>query len=374
MKVPFVDLTAQYTAIKSEIDEAIASVLEGGQFIKGSAVNQFEKSFTHKLGTKQCVAVGNGTDALFIALKSLGLKEGDEVLTPALSWISTAETITLTGAKPIFVDVDADCFTIDFREAQKKITKRTKAIIAVHLYGQMVAVKALEDFCISNNLLLIEDCAQAHFSKDGNRMAGTLGDAAAFSFYPTKNLGAYGDAGCVVTNNDETANYARRFSNHGGLSKHEHILQGINSRMDEMQAAILLVKLNYIDRWNDQRNHKAKHYRKHLSALSEIQLPKEQAGMYHTYHQFVIKGQNRDELKSYLFSKNIFTEINYPKALPFEPAYQHLNHVATDFPIAHQHEQNILSLPIYPELSEEAIEYVCASIYNFYQQKALSTT
>jgi dTDP-4-amino-4,6-dideoxygalactose transaminase len=367
MKVPFVDLTAQYRAIKNEIDKAIASVLEGGQFIKGKAVNQFEKSFADKLGTKHCVAVGNGTDALFVALKAIGITAGDEVLTPALSWISTAETITLAGAKPIFVDVDPGYFTIDLREAQKKITEKTKAIIAVHLYGQMVPVKALKDFCKSNNLLLIEDCAQAHFSKDKDVIAGTLGDAAAFSFYPTKNIGAYGDAGCVVTNKDDVATYARRFSNHGGLTKHEHVLEGINSRMDEMQAAILAVKLKYIDSWNDQRNQKATYYRKHLSTLSAIQLPKEQPEMYHTYHQFVIKAQNRDELKSYLFSKDIFTEINYPTALPFEPAYGYLNYAATDFPVAYELQQSILSLPIYPELSEEAIEYVCTTIHDFYK-------
>jgi len=367
MKVPFVDLTAQYHALKNEIDEAILSVLDGGQFIKGKFVTQFENSFADKLSVKHCVSLGNGTDALFVALKSLGIKPGDEVLTPAISWISTAETVTLAGAQPVFVDVDSDYFIINLQGAKKKITHKTKALMAVHLYGQPMQLKALRDFCVSHNLLLIEDCAQAHFSKHDDFMAGTVGDIAAFSFYPSKNLGAYGDAGCVVTNNDEIASYARRFSNHGGLSKHEHLFEGINSRMDEMQAAILSVKLNHVDKWNKERNHKAALYRKYLGAVSEIQLPKQLVGVYHTYHQFVVKSERRDELKAFLLSKGIETEIHYPRALPFEPAYEYLHQTTSDFPVAYELQQSILSLPVYAELPDGAVEYVCSVIINFYQ-------
>lgn len=366
MQVPFVNLTAQYEVIKEEIDEAIFSVLQSGHYVKHKFVSKFEESFARKLGVKHCISVGSGTDALLVSLKSLGVSAGDEVLTPALSWISTAEVISLLGAKPVFVDVDPDYFTINLRDAEKRITPKTKAIIAVHLYGQVVKLNVLNNFCLANNLRLVEDCAQAHFSADENTMTGTVGNVNAFSFYPTKNLGAYGDAGCVITNNDAVAIIARRFSNHGGLSKNEHLLEGINSRMDELQASILLKKLNHIDHWNIQRNQKADLYRKYLNSVGVI-LPQQLVNTFHTYHQFVIKVQRRDDLRTYLSSKGIETEIHYPTALPFEPAYQFLNHSVEDFPIAYQLQQQILSLPIYPELSREAIEYVCASINEFYQ-------
>jgi dTDP-4-amino-4,6-dideoxygalactose transaminase len=367
MKVPFIDLSAQYKILKNEIDEAIFSVIDRGQFIKGKFVNEFENSFAEKLGVKHCISVGNGTDALYIALKSLGIKSGDEVLLPAMSWISAAEAIALAGACPVFVDMESDYFTINFKEAKEKITKKTKALIAVHLYGQATQLSILKEFCAYNNLMLIEDCAQAHFSKHENLTAGTVGNVATFSFYPTKNLGAYGDAGCVVTDDEEVATYARRFSNHGGLNKHEHLFEGINSRMDELQAAVLLVKLKYINEWNEQRNHKATLYRKYLHAVSSVQLPKQIAGGYHTYHQFVIKSEKRDALKNFLLSKSIATEIHYPHALPFEPAYRHLNHTANDFPIAFQLQSQLLSLPIYAELPDESVEYVCSTIVDFYQ-------
>lgn len=366
MKVPFVNLKAQYEAIQAEVDKAVQIVFSSGQYIKGACVSEFEKTFAAKLGSAHCIGVGNGTDALFIALKALNIQPGDEVLTPALSWISTSETISLTGATPVFVDVEPDYFGIDLAHAQRLITSKTKAIIAVHLYGQALALDKLKDFCVANNLLLIEDCAQAHFSSYQSLMAGTVGDVAAFSFYPTKNLGAYGDAGCVVTNSAEIAVKARRFSNHGGLHKNEHLMEGINSRMDELQAAILLVKLKHIDNWNEQRIRHAKTYRKKLVTVSYIILPGLRLNAHHTYHQFVIRAQDRNELKSFLLEKGIETEIHYPAALPFEPAYVYRKHSPLDFPIASELVTEILSLPIYPELSEEQIEYVCSAIQSFY--------
>lgn len=366
MKVPFVNLKAQYKSIQPEIDEVVNQVLSGGLFIKGNHVADFERAFTDKLGVKHCLGVGNGTDALFIALKSLNIQPGDEVLTPALSWISTAETISLAGAKPVFVDVEPDYFGIDLAHAQRLLTPKTKAIIAVHLYGQALDLIALRNFCVTNNLLMIEDCAQAHFSSYQSVMAGTLGDVAAFSFYPTKNLGAYGDAGCVVTNNEAVTTKARRYSNHGGLHKNEHLMEGINSRLDELQAAILSVKLKHIDSWNDQRIRHAATYRKKLSSVSSVLLPGLRPQTRHTYHQFVIRVQDRNELKKFLFEKGIETEIHYPAALPFEPAYVYLKHSPADFPIATQLVTDMLSLPIYPEISEEHIEYVCDAIHSFY--------
>lgn len=369
MKVPFVNLKAQYEAIQAEVGKAVQSVFSSGQFIKGTCVTEFEKSFADKLGVVHCIGVGNGTDALFIALKSLNIQPGDEVLTPALSWISTAEIISSAGATPVFVDVEPDYFGIDLIQAQRLLTPKTKAIIAVHLYGQALALDKLKNFCVVNNLLLIEDCAQAHFSAHQSVLAGTVGDVAAFSFYPTKNLGAYGDAGCVVTHNDETAIKVRRFSNHGGLHKNEHLMEGINSRMDELQAAILSVKLKYIDVWNKQRIRHAEMYRKKLSSISSVKLPVLRIQAHHTYHQFVVRVQDRNELKSFLLERGIETEIHYPAALPFEPAYVSFKYAAFDFPIASELVNEILSLPIYPELSEEQIEYVCSAIQSFYSTR-----
>lgn len=369
MKVSFVNLKAQYEAIQVEVGKAVQSVFSSGQFIKGTCVTEFEKSFAAKLGVVHCIGVGNGTDALFIALKSLNIQPGDEVLTPALSWISTAETISSAGATPVFVDVEPDYFGIDLAHAQQLITPKTKAIIAVHLYGQALALDKLKNFCVVNNLLLIEDCAQAHFSAHQSVLAGTVGDAAAFSFYPTKNLGAYGDAGCVVTKDAEIAIKARRFSNHGGLHKNEHLVEGINSRMDELQAAILLVKLARIDNWNEQRIRHAETYRKKLSLIASVKIPSLRPQAYHTYHQFVIRAEDRNELKSFLFEKGIATEIHYPTALPFEPAYAYLKHSTANFPIASELVTETLSLPIYPELSQEQIEYVCSAIQSFYSTR-----
>lgn len=366
MRVPFVNLKAQYRSIQPEIDDAVHQVLLSGLFIKGNHVAAFEKAFAAKLGLTYCLGVGNGTDALFIALKSLNIQPGDEVLTPALSWISTAETISLAGAKPVFVDVEPDYFGIDLAHAQRLITPKTKAIIAVHLYGQSLALPELKEFCISNKLKLVEDCAQAHFSKHQIATAGTIGDVAAFSFYPTKNMGAYGDAGCIITNDAEIAVKARRFSNHGGLHKNEHMMEGINSRMDELQAAMLTVKLKYIDKWNEQRVQHAEMYRKGLATVSSIKLPNLRPHAHHTYHQFVIRAQSRNELKNFLLENGIETEIHYPAALPFEPAYVYLKHSPSDFPIACELVTDMLSLPIYPEISEEQIEYVCSTIQSFY--------
>lgn len=367
MKVNFIDLSAQYKVIQSEIDEVVHTVLKSGHYIKHKHVAEFEAAFAKKLKQKHCVALGNGTDALLVALKAMGIQQGDEVITPALSWISTAEVISLLGAKPIFADVDPDFFTIDLADAARKVTNKTKALIVVHLYGQVSEPLLLKKFCAENNLLLLEDCAQAHFSSYQQRVAGTIGDVAAFSFYPTKNLGAYGDAGCVVTNSEEMATLARRFSNHGGLTKHEHLLEGINSRMDELQAAILLVKLKYIDEWNERRNKNASLYREQLSEVIQIQLPHIAPEAYHTYHQFVIKAQQREALQLFLKAQKISTEIHYPVALPFEPAYHTLHHTPNHFPVAFKLQSQLLSLPVYPELAEEQITYTCQCIKTFYK-------
>ncbi len=366
MKVPFANLAEQYFQIKQEIDEAIQSILLSGSFVGGEPVRQFEEKFSKLCDTKNCVGVGNATDALFLSLKALDVGPGDEVITPAWSWISTAEVISLTGAKPVFVDVDPDFFTVTSEKIKEKITSKTKAVIIVHLYGQAAETKAIKSLCDQHNLFLVEDCSQAHLSGENGTVAGTIGDFGVFSFYPTKNLGAYGDAGCLITNQDELAAKVRQLANHGGLSKDEHLFEGTNSRLDTLQAAILTVKLKYLPAWTKKRIENAQRYASKLSGISYLVLPKIREGVKHTFHQFVVKARRRSELQAYLHAKEIQTMVHYPKALPFEPAYNYLNHVERDFPVSAQLQNEVLSLPIHPELSEDQILYVCDMIKSFY--------
>jgi dTDP-4-amino-4,6-dideoxygalactose transaminase len=365
MKVPFSDLAIQYQTLKPEIDRAIAGVLNSGNFIGGSPVKDFEESFSALCKTKNCIAIGNATEGLFLSLKALGIGLGDEVITPAWSWISTSEVITLTGATPVFADVDSKYFTITEKSIKEKITTRTKAVIIVHLYGQVAEVSAIKALCAASNLFLIEDCSQAHLSSEYGVMAGSTGDCGVFSFYPTKNLGAFGDAGCVITNQDQLAEKIRRLANHGGLSKDDHQIEGFNSRMDTMQAAILNVKLKYLHDWNSRRIKNAHLYFENLSGIGSISLPEVRRDTVHTFHLFAIRIDHRDELKSFLEGKGVQTLIHYPKALPFEPAYDYLSHRLNDFPVSAQLQQTVLSLPIGPEISEEQILYVCRMIKAF---------
>lgn len=366
MKVPFANLAEQYFQIKPEIDQAIESVLVGGSFVGGEPVQRFEESFSKLCNIKNCIGVGNATDALFISLKALGIGLGDEVITPAWSWISTAEVISLAGAKPIFVDVNPDFFTVTAEAIKKKINTKTKAVIIVHLYGQVAETLAIKALCDQHNLSLIEDCSQAHLSSENDVMAGTIGDFGAFSFYPTKNLGAYGDAGCLITNHDELAKKLRRLANHGGLSKDEHLMEGTNSRLDTLQAAILSVKLKHLPAWTDLRIKHAQLYLNNLSGVTDLVLPKTRNGVKHTFHQFVVKVQRRSELQSYLKLKEVQTLIHYPKAIPFEPAYNYLNHIETEFPVSAHLQNEVLSLPVHNELSDDQILYVCDMIKSFY--------
>ena len=367
MNVPFVDLKAQHLSIKSEVDEAVNSVFENSVFVGGSFVSNFEKSFAETYSVNHCIGVGNGTDALFLILKALGIKEGDEVITPAHSWISTAETISFAGATPVFADADNRHYTITPANVQSKINRKTRAVIVVHLYGQVAPIKEIAELCKKHNLFLIEDCSQAHLTEEGNQLVGKFGAACAFSFYPTKNLGAYGDAGCVLTSDSELAIKIRRLANHGGLSKDEHIMEGSNSRLDSLQAAFLSVKLNHLNEWTDKRIQNASVYYSLLKDVKGIVLPYVRPDTRHTFHIFVIKAKKRNELKLFLETNDIQTMIHYPTALPFEPAYSHLKHTKIDFPISYELSQEVLSLPIYPELTEEQIMYVCERIKYFYR-------
>jgi len=367
MKVPLVDLKTQYLQHKEELDQAIYDVIEQTAFVRGPYVKKFEEEFAAAYGVKHCISCANGTDSLYIALKMQGVGSGDEVITVANSWISSSEVISLTGATPVFVDID-EYFTLDVTLLEEKISERTKAIIPVHLYGQAVDMDALMKLAHKYRLFVLEDCAQAHFAKYKEQYVGTLGHAASFSFYPGKNLGAYGDAGCVVTDNDELAEKIRRFSNHGALVKHSHDIEGCNSRMDGIQAAIISVKLKYIHEWNASRHAHAQMYTKLLSGVDEIVVPKERKDCGHVFHVYCLKVERRDELQNYLSSKGISTAIHYPVPLPFMKAYEYLGHQIVDFPRVAIESDMIISLPMYPELCEEQIHYVAATVKDFYTQ------
>ena len=365
--IPFVDLRAQYNTIKDQVDEAIFNVIERADFIGGKEVELFESKFAEVFGVKHCISVGNGTDSLYIILKMLGIGYGDEVITVANSWISSSETISQLGARPIFVDIDEDFYSINEKLIEQKITKRTKAIVPVHLYGQCVNLDAIIALAKKYSLYVIEDCAQSHFSRYNGKLVGTFGVASSFSFYPGKNLGAYGDAGCILTDDAELANKFRMFARHGALKKHNHIIEGINSRMDTIQAAVLLVKLNYIKSWTEKRIRIANQYTRLLHGIPNIILPKVRPNTIHTFHLYVIRAERRDELKLFLSECGIETAIHYPCALPNLKAYEYLGHSQYDYPVASCFQSEIISLPIFPELKDSDIELVAESIKSFYK-------
>jgi len=365
MNVPFVDLKAQYLSLKSEIDPAIQSVIDETAFIGGKYVESFEKAYAEKYSTKHCISCANGTDAIYVTLKALGIGPGDEVITVANSWISTSETITHTGARPVFVDID-EYFHIDPAQIEAKITLRSKAVIPVHIFGQPVDVRAVKDICDRHGLFLIEDCAQSHFATSQGKKTGTFGIAGTFSFYPGKNLGAYGDAGAIITDNDDFARKARLFANHGSLQKHIHEIEGINSRLDSIQAVVLHAKLKHIDDWNEARNSHALKYNALLDGLDGVTCPKLRPETFHIFHLYVIRARRRDDLAAFLKTKGVYTGIHYPTALPFMPAYRYLGHRPSDFPAAHECQGEILSLPMYPELTDDQISYVADSIKEFF--------
>ena len=356
MKVPFVDLHAQYLSIKAEIDSAIAEVIAESAFIRGRHVDVFERAWAEALEVKHCVSCANGTDALYIAMRGLGIKPGDEVITTAHSWIATSETITQAGGRVVFCDTREDTFNIDATLIEAKITKATVGIIPVHLCGQTADMDEIMAIAKKHNLWVIEDCAQAHLATYKGKLVGTFGNAATFSFYPGKNLGAYGDAGCIVTNDDRLADWMATFARHGG--KGEHVMEGINSRMDGLQAAILNVKLPHLPAWTTARRKVAARYNDLLGHLDNLSTPKVAKDRSHVYHLYVVTTDTRDSLKKALADGGVTTSLNYPKALPFYPAYTYLGHKPADFPAAYHNQSRILSLPIFPEMTDEMIDYV----------------
>jgi dTDP-4-amino-4,6-dideoxygalactose transaminase len=368
MKIPFVDLHAQYLTIKPEIDAAIQDVITNSSYIRGPHVDKFEKLWSEAVGVKHCVSCANGTDALYIAMRGLGIKPGDEVITTAHSWISTTETITQAGGKVVFIDTDHNAFNLDAALIESKITSRTVGIIPVHLYGQPAEMDAIMAIAKKHKLWVIEDCAQSHLARYKGQLVGTFGNAATFSFYPGKNLGAYGDAGGLVTNDDQLADWCATYARHGG--KGGHIMEGINSRLDGLQAAILNVKVPHLQKWTEARRGVAARYNKLLGDVGDLILPKVAPNRDHVYHLYVIRTEKRDALKKFLGDAGISTVLNYPKALPFYPAYAYLGHQPADFPVAYANQSRILSLPIYPEMTDAMINYVAAQIAEFFQKNA----
>ncbi|HUK56427.1 MAG TPA: DegT/DnrJ/EryC1/StrS family aminotransferase [Nitrospiria bacterium] len=368
MRIPLADLKTQYFSIKPEIDAAIQSVISDSAFILGKHVNLFEEAFARFCDARYCVGVGNGTDALMLALLACGIGPGDEVITVSHTFIATAEAVTRTGAKVVFVDID-DNYCMDSALIEKAITDRTKAIIPVHLYGRPADLDPILEIARRRNLKVIEDAAQAHGATYKGRKAGALGDAGCFSFYPGKNLGAYGDAGAVVTNNREIYRKIAELRDHGRSEKYIHAVEGYNSRLDGLQAAILNVKLRHLERWTEARRGAARAYTLGLSTIKNVSIPSERENTSHVYHLYVIRTGLRDKLQTHLKDNGIQTGIHYPVPLHEQPAYRSLDYRPDSLPMTHDAAREILSLPISAEITEDQIEYVCGKIRDFYNNK-----
>jgi dTDP-4-amino-4,6-dideoxygalactose transaminase len=369
LNIPFVDLKAQYDSIKPEIDAAIAAVINDTAFIGGPFLKQFEEAFAKYCGVQHCVGVANGTDALYVALRALGVGPGDEVITVANSFIATSEAIKMAGAQVIFVDADPKTYNIDVNRIEERITSRTKAIIVVHLYGQPADMDPIKRLAAKHGLFVIGDAAQAHGSLYKGVPIAQLADITCFSFYPGKNLGAYGDAGALVTAREEWATTARMLANHGRTKKYDHDLEGVNSRLDGLQAAILSVKLRHLEQWTEARRLNARGYNQALAGSGVI-TPAELDDVRAVYHLYIVRVPNgrRDELAEFLKANGVNTGIHYPIALPRLNAYAYLGHTDADFPEATTAAGEILSLPMFPELSEEQIAYTAKCVRAFFAQ------
>ena len=364
MNIPLVDLQTQYEAIRADIDAAIANVIRDTAFVGGKYVKSFEESFAEYCGTSYAVGVSNGTDAIRLALLACGIGAGDEVITVPNTFIATFEAIDATGATVRFVDVDPDTFNMDPSLLAAAITPRTRAIVPVHLYGQPADMNPILRIAREHGLRVIGDAAQAHAARYHNSPIGTIGDAVTFSFYPGKNLGAYGDAGAIVTNDKEIAEKAAKLRDHGRTTKYEHDTIGFNCRLDGLQAAILSAKLPYLDEWTAARRRNAGLYNSLLADVGSIQTPTEMEEVFAVYHLYVIQTDERERLQSCLKESGISTGIHYPIPLHLQPALAHLNLARGNFPVTESHADRILSLPMYPELSAEHIERAAATIKN----------
>jgi dTDP-4-amino-4,6-dideoxygalactose transaminase len=366
MIVPFLDLKIQYKAIKDEITPSIQNVIENASFVLGKAVADFENEFKREHNVRHCIAVSSGTDGNHLALWGHGIGPGDEVIMPANTFIATAWGATLCGATPVFVDCESESCNIDPEKVEEKITSHTKAIVAVHLYGQPADLDPLMDIARRHNVLLIEDCAQSHFAEYKGKRVGGLSHASSFSFYPGKNLGAYGEGGAVATNDDGLARKFRMMRDHGAERKYDHEIQGHNYRMEGIQGAVLGVKLKHLDAWTEARRLHAKQYGRLLSDIPSLTTPGEMPYAKHVYHLYVIRTPDRDRLMKHLEAKAIGTGLHYPVPLHLQKVFSGLGYKRGDFPVTERLANECLSLPMYPELKEDQIEYVCNAIRSLY--------
>lgn len=387
MQVPFMDLKRQYHTIKNEIDNAIHDTIESCAFVAGEKVTQFEENFAHYCGVNYAVGVSSGTSALYAGLKALGVGSGDAVITIPFTFIATVEAITLTGARPIFIDIEKESYNIAPEKIEQYIkksciwnsedmtlvdknTKLTiRAIMPVHLYGQIADMDEIMKLAEAYSLSVLEDAAQAHGATYKHRKAGSIGHLGAFSFYPSKNLGAYGQGGAVITNDQRLAEKVKMLIDHGQRAKNYHTFEGWNFKMDGFQAAILDVKLKYLDDWNRRRREHAQTYTSLLKDVDGVIVPKEMPHRAHIYHLYVIRNKNRNALQEYLRNAGVGSSIHYPLALHVQDAYRDLEYKPGDFPCAEECAGGVLSLPMFPELSKQEIEYVCTTIQEWVQGK-----
>ena len=367
MTIPLVDLKAQYRSIKSEVDRAIARVLESSQFVLGDEVAAFERQFAAYCSTREAIAVNSGTSALHLALLAAGVGPGDEVITVPFTFVATVSSICYTNARPVFVDVDPTYYTMDPSQLEAAITPRTKAIMPVHLYGQPADMDPVLDIANRHGIAVIEDAAQAHGAEYHGRRCGSMGAVAGFSFYPGKNLGAYGEGGAVVSSDPAMVKTIRMLRDWGAERKYEHALKGFNYRMDGIQGAILRVKMKYIESWTEARRSRAALYARQLEGLP-MQLPKERPGCRHVYHVYTVRTRDRQRLQAALLERGIHTGIHYPIPVHLQPAHADLGYARGDFPVAEQLANEVLSLPIYPELSDAHVGEVADALRGVLQE------
>ena len=363
MTIPLVDLKAQYLSIKDEIHDAINRVMNSSHFILGEEVKLFEEEFADFCGARFAIGTSSGTSALHLALLACAVGPGDEVITSPYTFIATVEAISYTGAGPVFVDIDPESCNIDATKIEKALTEKTKAIIPVHLYGHPVDMDSILTIAEKRGLKVIEDAAQAHGAEYKGKRVGAIGDVGCFSFYPAKNLGAYGDGGMVVTNDSRIADKVRLLRNHGRREKYEHLIEGYGYRLDALQAAILRVKLRHLEEWTEKRRANAATYNQLLQGL-EVATPKEMAYAKHVYHLYVIRIKHRERIRAKLREEGIETGIHYPIPLHLQKAYQYLGYSRGDFPMAEGCSEEVISLPMFPELTEEQIGWIAESIAN----------
>lgn len=366
INVPFVDLKAQYVTIRDEISAAIGECLENTAFVQGKRSKAFEEAFAAYLGVRHVLACSNGTDAIYLALKALGIGPGDEVVTAANTFIATAEAISMTGARVVFVDVDPVSNNMLPQDAERKVTPKTRALLPVHLYGHPADLDGFRRLADRHGLFLVGDAAQAHGAKIAGRDVAQLADITAYSFYPGKNLGAYGDAGAVATDNPEFAEFIYKFRDHGCREKYVHEIEGVNMRIDELQGAILNVKLPHLDSWTAARRGHAQAYTRNLAGVGDLVLPVEAENVRAVYHLYVVETARRDELMAFLRENGVATGIHYPVPLHEQPAYRHLGMKPEDCPVASAKGRRIMSLPMFAELTDTQIEYVTGKIREFF--------